>query len=210
MQRGCMGCLTPIRIHSGLWDYARTRSAASVPSEATSMMPDAPRAPVPAARSRTSGTSSCSRASCRRSRCRSPCSLATRSAPRGTIGWSAPTESRSTSTLPAGTTPRPTCRRSPWRRVRCPSARPPVRPPARLPARPSAPCAAIADPPRLGRREAGWNNLQAVDTLVRKSGWRGAVDDGLRRSIALTRYQSTHRTLSYDEYRQLPSVLAAR
>ena len=28
VQRGCMGCLTPIRIHSGLWDYARTRSVA--------------------------------------------------------------------------------------------------------------------------------------------------------------------------------------
>ena len=79
-----------------------------------------------------------------------------------------------------------------------------------LPARPPALRAAIVDPPRLGRCEAGWNNLQAIDTLVRKSGWRGAVDDGLRRSIALTRYQSTHRTLSYDEYRQLPSVLAAR
>ena len=79
-----------------------------------------------------------------------------------------------------------------------------------LPARPPALRAAIVDPPRLGRCEAGWNNLQAIDTLVRKAGWRGAVDDGLRRSIALTRYQSTHRTLSYDEYRQLPSVLAAR
>lgn len=27
VQRGCMGCLTPLAIHQGLWDYARTRCA---------------------------------------------------------------------------------------------------------------------------------------------------------------------------------------
>ena len=147
----------------------KVRCSAYAPSE--DMMPDAPRAPVPAARSRTSGTSSCSRASCRRSRCRSLCSLATRSAPRGTIGWSARTGSRSTSTLLAGTTPRPTCRRSRWRRVRCPPARRP------------APRAAIADPPSAmavrGRLEqpGGDRHAGAQSGLARGGGrWPAPLD----------------------------------
>jgi hypothetical protein len=52
---------------------------------------------------------------------------------------------------------------------------------------------------------AGWDVTKAVTTLVRKSGWKGPADDALRRSISLTRYQSTTYTLSYVDYMAMRS-----
>ena len=41
---------------------------------------------------------------------------------------------------------------------------------------------------------------QALEALVRKSGWAGAVTDELKASIACTRYQSKKFTQSYDDF----------
>jgi hypothetical protein len=49
----------------------------------------------------------------------------------------------------------------------------------------------------------GWDITQTIDTLVRKSGWKGVLDDALRRSITLTRFQATACTLSYADYQAM-------
>ena len=53
------------------------------------------------------------------------------------------------------------------------------------------------------RGGAGWDITKTISTLVRKSGWKGVLDDALRQSIALTRLQSTTCTLSYADYKAL-------
>ena len=53
------------------------------------------------------------------------------------------------------------------------------------------------------RADAGWDIKKTVDKLVRKSGWKGVLDDALRQSIALTRFQSTTCTLSYEDYQAM-------
>ena len=47
--------------------------------------------------------------------------------------------------------------------------------------------------------EEGWNVREAVDTLVRKAGWRGEVSEGLREGLKVTRYQPTHHTLTFQD-----------
>lgn len=51
--------------------------------------------------------------------------------------------------------------------------------------------------------EQGWTKRETIDSLVRKAGYRGSVDDSVRAAIRLTRYQSTLSKLSYAEYAQL-------
>ncbi|GAV68160.1 AMMECR1 domain-containing protein [Cephalotus follicularis] len=46
----------------------------------------------------------------------------------------------------------------------------------------------------------GWTKIEAIDSLMRKSGYSGAITESLRRRIRLTRYQSTIFTLQYSDY----------
>jgi hypothetical protein len=48
---------------------------------------------------------------------------------------------------------------------------------------------------------AGWSVQQAIDSLVRKAGFRGEVTAAIRRTLTVTRYQSTTFTLTFEEYR---------
>lgn len=48
--------------------------------------------------------------------------------------------------------------------------------------------------------EQEWSINEAVDSLIRKSGYRGRIDDKLRRKIELTRYKSSKKEVSYNEY----------
>ena len=48
--------------------------------------------------------------------------------------------------------------------------------------------------------EQGWNKREAIDSLVRKSGYRSPVTDSVRDSINLTRYQSKKTEATYQEY----------
>eukprot|EP01047_Picozoa_sp_COSAG01_P044890 COSAG01_NODE_4091_length_5357_cov_9.914036_4_plen_160_part_00 len=48
---------------------------------------------------------------------------------------------------------------------------------------------------------AGWSVQQAIDSLVRKAGFRGEVTAATRRALTVTRYQSTTFTLTFEEYR---------
>ncbi|KAL1827939.1 hypothetical protein DCAR_0207149 [Daucus carota subsp. sativus] len=46
----------------------------------------------------------------------------------------------------------------------------------------------------------GWTTLEAIDSLIRKAGYNGAITESLRKQIRLTRYQSTLFTMHYSEY----------
>jgi uncharacterized protein (TIGR00296 family) len=48
--------------------------------------------------------------------------------------------------------------------------------------------------------EQGWDQIQTIDSLLRKGGHRGPVTDELRQSIKLTRYQSEKVSASFGEY----------
>lgn len=53
--------------------------------------------------------------------------------------------------------------------------------------------------------DQGWDKIEAVDSAVRKAGWNGLVTEDLRRSIKLRRFQSSHCTVSWDDYAQWKS-----
>jgi len=46
----------------------------------------------------------------------------------------------------------------------------------------------------------GWTQTEAIDSLLRKAGYNGAITESLRKRIKLTRYQSTLFTMHYSEY----------
>lgn len=48
--------------------------------------------------------------------------------------------------------------------------------------------------------EQGWSQREAVESLVRKAGYKGAVTKELLQSMKTTRYQSSKCGLSYKEY----------
>lgn len=50
---------------------------------------------------------------------------------------------------------------------------------------------------------AGWDQIQTIDSLLRKGGYRGQITPEVRNSIKLTRYRSSETHLSYNEYRSI-------
>lgn len=48
--------------------------------------------------------------------------------------------------------------------------------------------------------EQGWDQLDAVDSAIRKAGWDGLITEDLRRSLKLRRYQSSRCSVNYDEF----------
>ncbi|XP_066138150.1 AMMECR1-like protein isoform X1 [Euwallacea fornicatus] len=48
--------------------------------------------------------------------------------------------------------------------------------------------------------EQGWDQLQTIDSLLRKGGYKSPISSEVRRTIKLTRYQSEKITVSYSEY----------
>lgn len=48
--------------------------------------------------------------------------------------------------------------------------------------------------------EQGWNQIQTIDSLLRKGGFKGLVTPDIRRNIKLTRYQSEKVSVGYQEY----------
>ncbi|XP_076234124.1 AMMECR1-like protein isoform X1 [Calliopsis andreniformis] len=49
-------------------------------------------------------------------------------------------------------------------------------------------------------REQGWDQIQTIDSLLHKGGYKGLVTPDIRRSLKLTRYQSEKVTVSYQDY----------
>eukprot|EP01134_Creolimax_fragrantissima_P008072 CFRG8072T1 len=48
--------------------------------------------------------------------------------------------------------------------------------------------------------EQGWNRTEAIDSLLRKGGYRGRVSKEFRRTIKLTRYKSEKVSMTYADY----------
>lgn len=46
----------------------------------------------------------------------------------------------------------------------------------------------------------GWNQIQTIDSLLRKGGFKGTITAEVRNSIKVTRYQSEKVTVAYNEY----------
>lgn len=46
----------------------------------------------------------------------------------------------------------------------------------------------------------GWTKIEAIDSLIRKAGYNGTINDSVRKRIQLTRYQSTLFTMHYSDY----------
>ena len=49
-------------------------------------------------------------------------------------------------------------------------------------------------------QEQGWTKLEALESLIRKAGFSGAVDQTLLSKVSVERYQSSKYSLSYQEY----------
>lgn len=50
--------------------------------------------------------------------------------------------------------------------------------------------------------EQGWDQIQTIDSLLRKGGFRGQITNATRGSIKLTRYTSQEIQMTYCEYRE--------
>lgn len=48
--------------------------------------------------------------------------------------------------------------------------------------------------------EQGWDHSTAIDSLVRKAGYRGALPVSARTAMRVTRYKSSKATLSYEQW----------
>ncbi|XP_013117491.1 uncharacterized protein CG5902 [Stomoxys calcitrans] len=51
--------------------------------------------------------------------------------------------------------------------------------------------------------EQGWDQIQTIDSLLRKGGYRAAITPETRKSIKLTRYRSQEIQMNYKEYRDV-------
>ncbi len=50
--------------------------------------------------------------------------------------------------------------------------------------------------------EQGWNHTEAIDSLLRKGGFKGPITDEVRRTIELTKYQSEKLTRSFNDWQR--------
>ncbi|XP_022919813.2 AMMECR1-like protein [Onthophagus taurus] len=48
--------------------------------------------------------------------------------------------------------------------------------------------------------EQGWTQIQTIDSLLRKGGYKASISNEVRKGIKLTRYQSEKITISYQDY----------
>ena len=46
----------------------------------------------------------------------------------------------------------------------------------------------------------GWDIVQTIDSLLRKGGYRGIINNDVRKNLRLTRYKSEKITIGYGEY----------
>jgi len=50
--------------------------------------------------------------------------------------------------------------------------------------------------------EQGWDKIETIDSAIHKAGWNGRINEDIRRSVKLRRYQSRKCTVSWEEYVQ--------
>jgi AMMECR1 domain-containing protein len=63
--------------------------------------------------------------------------------------------------------------------------------------------------PEVARHEQ-WSHVETIDALIAKAGYVGTISPELRISLAVTRYQSSAATLTYDEYCALAQPSASQ
>ncbi|KAL5289380.1 AMMECR1L family protein [Megaselia abdita] len=51
--------------------------------------------------------------------------------------------------------------------------------------------------------EQGWDQIQTIDSLLRKGGFKASITPEVRKSIKLTRYRSQEIQMNYNEYRSV-------
>ncbi|KAI8619423.1 AMMECR1 domain-containing protein, partial [Chytriomyces sp. MP71] len=49
-------------------------------------------------------------------------------------------------------------------------------------------------------KEQGWTHIEALNSLLRKGGYKKAVTEEFRCSVKVTRYQSLKHTITYEDY----------
>ena len=49
-------------------------------------------------------------------------------------------------------------------------------------------------------KQQGWTQQEAIESLVRKAGWNGRIQEPIIQSIKCTRYQSSKEHMVYEEY----------
>lgn len=47
---------------------------------------------------------------------------------------------------------------------------------------------------------AGWSKVQAINSLLRKGGYKEHITEEFRKSISVVRYQSEKSVVTYEEY----------
>jgi AMME syndrome candidate gene 1 protein len=48
--------------------------------------------------------------------------------------------------------------------------------------------------------EQRWTKIECIDSLLQKGGFRGTINDDVRKAIKLERYQSSKASMSYTEF----------
>ncbi|KAH9443040.1 hypothetical protein MJO29_014242 [Puccinia striiformis f. sp. tritici] len=48
--------------------------------------------------------------------------------------------------------------------------------------------------------EQGWTKIEAIDSAIRKAGWKGSITPALRSSLIVERYQSSKHTATYQDW----------
>lgn len=54
--------------------------------------------------------------------------------------------------------------------------------------------------------EQGWKQPEALQSLVRKAGYRGAITPEIRATMKVTRYQSSKAMLTFDEWQRMEGL----
>jgi hypothetical protein len=54
--------------------------------------------------------------------------------------------------------------------------------------------------------DQGWDKLETLHSLIKKAGYVGKINDGLLRSLKVTRYQSSKQSIHYSRYQQIKAV----
>ncbi|KNZ47633.1 hypothetical protein VP01_626g9 [Puccinia sorghi] len=50
--------------------------------------------------------------------------------------------------------------------------------------------------------DQGWTKVEAIDSAIRKAGWKGPITPALRSSLMIERYQSSKYTATYQEWKE--------
>lgn len=56
----------------------------------------------------------------------------------------------------------------------------------------------------------GWTKQEAIDSAIEKAGWSGPVDEAMRKSLRVRRYQSAKVSCTYEQWQKWKQSLNAK